>query len=105
VNLGGWLVLEKWITPRLFAGVAAEPDSQNGHDGTGLCGVCKWHQNPEHVDVALDILEQLTRRYRDHPNLWGIEVLNEPISARMWDLVDVPTRYPGADPEYASGSE
>jgi len=24
VNLGGWLVLEKWITPALFAGTSAE---------------------------------------------------------------------------------
>jgi glucan 1,3-beta-glucosidase len=26
VNLGGWLVLEKWITPSLYAGVAAEDE-------------------------------------------------------------------------------
>lgn len=26
VNLGGWLVLEKWITPSLFAGVTAEDE-------------------------------------------------------------------------------
>jgi glucan 1,3-beta-glucosidase len=128
VTLGGWLVLEKWVTPALFAGTSAEdeahlwtelsdrgqrellrahrdsfiterdfadlasrridavrtpvpylvfgdhqpnlgcidhldrafawaerhriavlldlhtvPDSQNGLDGGGLCGVCKWH--------------------------------------------------------------
>lgn len=190
VNLGGWLVLEKWITPALFAGTSAEdeahlwtelsergqqgllrahrdsfiterdfaelagrridavripvpyfafgdhqpylgcvdhldrafvwaerhriavlldlhtvPDSQNGHDGGGLCGVCKWHRSPPHVALALDVLEQLTRRYGNHPSLWGIEVLNEPISAQMWDLIDVPKRYPPADPEYARGSE
>ncbi len=190
VNLGGWLVLEKWITPALFAGTSAEdeshlwtelsergqqgllrahrdsfiterdfaelagrridavripvpyfafgdhqpylgcvdhldrafvwaerhriavlldlhtvPDSQNGHDGGGLCGVCKWHRSPPHVALALDVLEQLTRRYGNHPSLWGIEVLNEPISAQMWNLIDVPKRYPPADPEYARGSE
>jgi glucan 1,3-beta-glucosidase len=190
VNLGGWLVLEKWITPALFAGTSAEdeahlwtelsdlgerellrahrdsfiterdfadlasrridavripvpyfvfgdhqpyfgcidhldrafawaerhriavlldlhtvPDSQNGLDGGGLCGVCKWHRSPEHVNLAVDVLEQLARRYRNHPGLWGIEVLNEPISVQMWDLIDVPKRYPPADPEYARGSE
>ena len=26
VNLGGWLVLEKWITPSLYAGVQAEDE-------------------------------------------------------------------------------
>ena len=26
VNLGGWLALEKWITPSLYAGVQAEDE-------------------------------------------------------------------------------
>lgn len=81
------------------------PDSQNGHDGGGLSGVCKWHRNPAYVDLALDVRQQLTIRYRDHPALWGIEVLNEPISAGMWHLVDVPRRYPPVDPDRAAGSE
>ena len=59
------------------------PNSQNGRDGGGLCGVCKWHRTPEHVNLALDVLEQLARRYRNHPNLWGIEVLNEPKQHRL----------------------
>ena len=131
VNLGNWLVLEKWMSPELFAGTSAEdeshlcselseiakherfkvhrdayitdrdfaylarrgielvripvpffifggyepyvgcieyldkafrwaeryklkilidlhtvPDSQNGFDNGGICGVCKWHKNP-----------------------------------------------------------
>jgi glucan 1,3-beta-glucosidase len=66
------------------------PDGQNGFDNGGICGVCKWHKNPEHVEFALDVLEQLTIRYRDRESLWGIEVLNEPISPELWDLADVP---------------
>lgn len=27
VNLGGWLVLEKWITPSLFAGLRATDET------------------------------------------------------------------------------
>ncbi len=27
VNLGGWLVLEKWMTPSLFAGLKAEDET------------------------------------------------------------------------------
>ena len=27
VNLGGWLVLEKWMTPSLFAGLQAEDET------------------------------------------------------------------------------
>jgi len=26
VNLGGWLVLEKWMTPKLFEGTTAEDE-------------------------------------------------------------------------------
>jgi glucan 1,3-beta-glucosidase len=190
VNLGNWLVLEKWMSPELFAGTSAEdethlckelsetakgerlkvhrdsyitdrdfaylarrginllripvpffifgdyepyvgcieyldkafrwaeryklrilidlhtvPDSQNGFDNGGICGVCKWHKNPEHVAFALDVLEQLTIRYRDRESLWGVEVLNEPISPELWDLADVPRTYPAVDKEYAEGSE
>jgi glucan 1,3-beta-glucosidase len=190
VNLGNWLVLEKWMSPELFAGTSAEdethlceqldevakrerfkvhrdsyiterdfaylanhgidtvripvpffifgdyppyigciryldkafdwaeaheitilldlhtvPDSQNGFDNGGICGVCKWHKNPAHVEFALDVLERLTTRYSGRRALWGIEVLNEPISAELWELIDLPNRYPAADPAAAEGSE
>lgn len=190
VNLGNWLVLEKWMAPELFAGTDAEdevhlweqldatqsrerfkvhrdsyvtdrdfafiagrgldfvrlpvpyfvfgdvegrdgcvdhvdaafrwanryglgvlldlhtvPDSQNGFDNGGICGVCKFHKDPEHVELALTVLERLAERYRDDPALWGIEVLNEPISPELWTLIDVPSRYPPVDPVQAEGSE
>jgi glucan 1,3-beta-glucosidase len=190
VNLGNWLVLEKWMSPELFDGTTAEdethfckelsevakqerlkvhrdsyitardfayiasqgithvripipffifgdfepyvgcieyldkafswaekyelkilldlhtvPDSQNGFDNGGLCGVCKWHKNPDYVAFTLDLLEKLTLRYKDRKSLWGIEVLNEPISQEVWDLIDLPNRYPSADKDYAQGSE
>jgi glucan 1,3-beta-glucosidase len=81
------------------------PGSQNGFDNGGLQGVCKFHQDPANVEVALSVLEGLAARYRDHGNLWGIEVLNEPVSQAIWDGFDVPGRYPPADPEAAQGSE
>lgn len=81
------------------------PDSQNGFDNGGLVGVCKFHKNPEHVGFALDVLEQLTARYRDRDNFWGIEVLNEPVSPELWELIDVPNRFKAADPQRAHGSE
>ena len=190
VNLGNWLVLEKWMSPDLFAGTEAEdetqlcsdledvakrerlrvhrdsyvterdfaylanrhidavripvpffifgdyppyvgcaeyldrafdwaekyeikilidlhtvPDGQNGFDNGGICGVCKWHKNPAHVEFVLTVLERLTIRYRGRTALWGIEVLNEPISQELWDAIDLPHRYPPRDPEYARGSE
>ncbi|MEA2652058.1 MAG: glucan 1,3-beta-glucosidase [Chloroflexota bacterium] len=190
VNLGNWLVLEKWMSPGLFAGTSAEdevhlwrelsetarrerltvhrdswitdrdfvylaangielvripvpyfifgdvppyigcidyldrafawaqrrgmkilidlhtvPGSQNGFDNGGICGVCTFHKKPENVEFALSVLERLATRYREHPSLWGIQVLNEPISQEIWDIADIPTRYPAVDPEEAAGSE
>jgi glucan 1,3-beta-glucosidase len=81
------------------------PDSQNGFDNGGICGVCKFHKNPEYVEFALSVLERLAARYRGNENLWGIEVLNEPVSPELWELVDVPKRYPAVDKAYAEGSE
>lgn len=161
VNLGGWLVLEKWLIPGLFAGMSADdeyglcarlgdskhdilnnhrqsfitmndfavlarhgvnavripvgywvfeddgpyvntahyldwavaaaaqydiyvlidlhaaPGSQNGWDHSGSIGGIAWTQ-PANIAKTLDVLERLADRYGNAPNLWGIEVLNEP---------------------------
>ena len=81
------------------------PGSQNGFDNGGLCGVCRWHRSPDDVEFVLALLERLTSRYRGHPAFWAIEVLNEPISEELWTTLDIPTRYPAADPADAAGSE
>ena len=56
------------------------PGSQNGYDNGGITGVCKWCKQPDEVAFAHTVLERLAQRYKDHPALFGIEVLNEPIS-------------------------
>ena len=189
VNLGNWLVLEKWMSPALFDGTTAEdeyylpsqlskevyearikihraeyitegdfvrikamgldtvripvpyfifgdrppfigciaeldkafnwaeryglqilidlhtaPDSQNGFDNGSISGVCKWSRQPDEVEFVLNVLERLAERYKDRAGLWGIEVINEPILDNMWEIMDVPNRYPAADPEKAKGS-
>ncbi len=189
VNLGNWLVLEKWMSPGLFAGTTAEdeyylptqlprdvyearirthraeyiterdftrikamgmntvripvpyfifgdrepfigcveeldrafcwaeryglkilvdlhtaPDSQNGFDNGGISGVCKWSQEPEEVEFELTVLERLAQRYGKREGLWGIEVINEPITEETWNLMDVPSRYPAVDPKKAEGT-
>lgn len=189
VNLGNWLVLEKWMSPALFEGTTAEdeyylprqlskevyearikvhraeyiserdfvaikamgmeavripvpyfifgdrepfigcveeldkafnwaekyglqilidlhtaPEGQNGFDNGGICGVCKWSKNPEEVEFVLTVLERLAKRYGKRKGLWGIEVLNEPITESVWELFDVPNRYPAVDKEMAAGS-
>lgn len=190
VNLGNWLVLEKWMSPALFEGTTAEdeyylprqlskevyearirmhraeyiserdftriksmgfdcvripvpyfifgdrqpfigcikeldnafswaekyglsilidlhtaPDSQNGFDNGGICGVCKWSQQPEEVEFELTVLERLAKRYGSRRGLWGIEILNEPILEEMWEVFQVTERYRPADPKKAEGSK
>ena len=159
VNLGGWLVVEKWMTPSLFVGTPAvdqyslgcsvdgvaklqahyetfitetdfawlkahgitavrvpigfwalrdEPPlmnvrkqldwlfvmakkydiavllclhaargSQNGNDHSGRVGKIDWYK-PRKRAAALQVLRSVAERYGDHPNLWGLELLNEP---------------------------
>jgi glucan 1,3-beta-glucosidase len=168
VNLGGWLVLERWLTPSVFAGTTAEdeftlmaepdaverlrrhretfitaddfawiagqgldlvrlpvgywvldgdppflaapneldramdtaaeyglrvlldlhagPGSQNGLDSSARIGPKMWYRVPAHRDHTVRALTSLVRRYRDHPALWGIELINEPIDWRVWRL-------------------
>lgn len=189
VNLGNWLVLEKWMSPALFEGTTAEdeyylprqlsrevyeagiqihrseyiterdfvaiksmgmeavripvpyfifgdrepfigcikeldkafnwaekygleilidlhtaPMGQNGFDNGGICGVCKWSKYPEEVEFVLSVLERLASRYGTRKGLWGIEVLNEPITDKAWKLMDVPNRYPAVDQDMVEGS-
>ena len=66
--------------------------------------MCKWSKNPEEVEFVLTVLERLAKRYGKRKGLWGIEVLNEPITESVWELFDVPNRYPAVDKEMAAGS-
>jgi glucan 1,3-beta-glucosidase len=163
VNLGGWLVLEKWITPSLFAGEQAVdeytlcqalgkeqaserleqhrqkwitaddfkwlaahginavrlpvgywvaednppfitgletmdwafraakahglsvlldlhgvPGSQNGWDHSGRKGPLGWHTSKDNIAHSLCVIEDLAARCKNHDNLLGIELVNEP---------------------------
>ena len=160
VNLGGWLLLEKWMTPTLFKGTDAideytfmqtvgaaskiathrqdfmtEQDfawmaanginairipigywalqsdspfleasshldwamdmaqkyglqviidlhglkgSQNGRDHSGQVGTSGWFQSASYRSETITVLVGIAERYRNHPNLWGIQVINEP---------------------------
>lgn len=190
VNLGGWLVLEKWMAPSLFAGTPADdeyylaqdlsteayqariqmhrgefitesdfariakagfnlvripvpyfvfgdrppfigcvaeldkafnwaqayglkilldlhsvPGSQNGFDNGGISGVLKWGQDPVEVEFCLSVLERLAKRYHQHPALWGIQPLNEPVTEKMWADMNPLERYPARDVNMAAGSK
>ncbi len=79
------------------------PGSQNGFDNGGISGVCIWSQNPEYVGFTLNVLERLARRYGMRHELYGIQILNEPITERMWNIMNVPNRFKAADKEMARG--
>lgn len=80
------------------------PLGQNGFDNGGICGVCRWSKSPEEIEFVLHVLERLAERYGSRKGLWGIEVLNEPITERAWKLFDVPNRYPAKDLKMAGDS-
>ena len=78
------------------------PHSQNGYDNGGITGVCKWRQYPEEVEFALTVLERMAERYGTREGLYGIEVLNEPISWIVY--ITAPSTGKAADKEEAKGS-
>lgn len=78
------------------------PGSQNGYDNGGLTGVCKWYKNKKEVHFVLTVLERLAERYAHHPALYGIEVLNEPISFSVY--MTAPSTGKARDKEEAKGS-
>lgn len=80
------------------------PGSQNGFDNGGISGVCKWAQQPESVEFTLTVLERLAERYGNRSNLYGIEAVNEPLTAIAWDVFNIKERYKAVDEEMAEGS-
>ena len=79
------------------------PESQNGFDNGGVCSVCKWAQSPDRITRVLLVLEKLAERYGKHTALWGIELLNEPISEELWQFTR--NRYRPVDQKRAKGSD
>lgn len=78
------------------------PGSQNGYDNGGITGVCKWCHQPEEVEFVLTVLERLAQRYGKRKGLYGIEVLNEPISWMVY--ITAPSTGHAKDKEEAKGS-
>lgn len=78
------------------------PGCQNGYDNGGIVGVCKWHFNKVEVEYALFVLEGLAYRYGHRQGLFGIEVVNEPISYLVYRFA--PTTGKAADAKEAEGS-
>jgi aryl-phospho-beta-D-glucosidase BglC (GH1 family) len=80
------------------------PESQNGFDNGGLCGIVKWATLPHEVDFELTVLERLAKRYGQRKGLFGIEVLNEPLTPQIFEHMKVWERYPPVDKKRAEGT-
>ena len=89
---------------KILIDLQTAPMGQNGSDNGGICGVCKWAQTPDEVEFVHTVLERLAKRYGHREGLWGIELLNEPVLPKAWDLMDMQKRYPPMDAEMAKGS-
>lgn len=87
---------------KVLIDIHTAPDSQNGYDNGGICGVSKWHQKPENIERMLNVLEMLAERYGQRENLLGIELLNEPASEAVWERNK--RYYEAHDKERAVGS-
>ena len=88
---------------RILIDLHTVPGGQNGYDNGGIVGVCRWHRNDDDVEYVLSVLERLGKRYGKRDGLFGIEVVNEPISHIVWRFAES-TRM-AVDPEEAAGSE
>jgi glucan 1,3-beta-glucosidase len=60
----------------------AAPGCQNGFDNGGIMDVVEWHTKEEYLAHSVTVLGRLAERYHTQPNLYGIELLNEP----RWDV-------------------
>jgi glucan 1,3-beta-glucosidase len=78
------------------------PGGQNGYDNGGIQGVCRWHRDPEAREYVLTVLERLAARYGEREELFGIEVLNEPVSLPVY--LTAPSTGTARDPAEAAGS-
>lgn len=65
---------------KLLIDLHTAPGGQNGFDSSGVIGKVTWHLKPQKVEQSIEVLEGLARRYGTREGLFGIEVINEPIS-------------------------
>jgi len=89
---------------KILIDLHTSPYNQNAFDNGGISGVCKWAQHPEEVDFVLSVLMRLAGRYKARNGLWGIEILNEPLTPKMWDIIKPQEQFPPREEKMAEGS-
>ncbi|KAG0495002.1 hypothetical protein HPP92_005996 [Vanilla planifolia] len=84
---GSWQTLDKafnWAKKynlKVIIDLHAVPGSQNGWDHSGTRdGFQSWGQTDDTIEQAVDVIEFLASRYADKPELYAIELINEPLA-------------------------
>lgn len=74
-----WLfTMAKKYNLHILLDIHGAPGSQNGKQHSGKMGKIEWLQ---HISRLEQVSKQLFCKYKDHPSLWGIELLNEPTTS------------------------
>ncbi|KAF8411496.1 hypothetical protein HHK36_004048 [Tetracentron sinense] len=59
----------------------AAPGSQNGNEhSASRDGFQEWGETDENIQETVAVIEFLTARYTNNPSLYGVELINEPLS-------------------------
>lgn len=62
--------------------------NENDHGGSGKPGETRWYQY-KNKKLTKKILKEIAREYKNHPALWGIELLNEPLAKNRWQKIQL----------------
>lgn len=83
VNLGGWMLLQPWVTPSLFYQFEDQPPSKTAMDMYGFCSVLGVREGNRQLRehwtkwVTEQDLEQLVAQ--------GINAIRVPVGDWMWE--------------------
>ena len=91
---------------KILVDLHTAPGGHNGTDNSGICGICTWSTKQEYVDYTVKVLGKIAERWGNHPAMWGIGVLNEPMcsdteAGKMLNIQNFQQFYKPVDQELA----
>lgn len=63
------------------------PGCQNGFDNGGIQGVLEWPNDVKNIELTIEVLEKISKRYKDYPHFHSLGLLNEPFVSIDLDIV------------------
>ncbi len=74
---------------KILIDIHGVPGSQNGLHHSGQAGEHRWLSDKKCKAQSLEITAKIVERYSEHPNFWGIELLNEPklTTGSFWQYI------------------